>query len=103
MNGKISKVKVLPFSEMFMYWIFFSVLIKGSEKGMKRSEIKKALPEDVIKIRNLDRIIEKILNKMIVLGVVETEGRLVEGRLFKLTDSGRLQAEALNQYFKKES
>lgn len=36
---------------------------------------------------------------MIREGAVEIKGQREEGRLFKLTDSGRIQAEATKQYF----
>lgn len=101
MNGKKVKIKVSPIPELFLYWIFLMVLIKGPEDGMKRNEIKKALPEDVIKIRNLDRIIGKILNKMIIQGIIEAKGRAEGERVYKLTEIGRTQAEALKDYFKK--
>lgn len=98
-NKKNSKTSISVYSEVFVSWMFLLVLIDGPEKGSKRSEIEEALPEEVKQIRNLSRKVEQVLNKMIREGVVEIIDQREEGRFFKLTDNGRIQAEAIKQYF----
>lgn len=62
---------------------------------MGANEITEALMPRFKKTRNMERIVERMLDKLIKDGLVEQEG---DKRIFKLTDAGMSMAAALEEF-----